>query len=126
MAPRWDSSLTTALRNGAILVGLAIVFTFLGDGLDLTAAFVNQLLLIAIATGIAIFAIRYFRANPLRWYVIKKPLRVIVIACAIAIAVLLLIGPFVASDVLSPGMRFALVAVFALAIAWIVSMSRRN
>lgn len=115
----------TALRNGVIIVAVAGLFTFLGDGLDLTAGAVNQLVMIAFVVGLGLLGYSYFRENRLKWLVIKKPLRAVIIACAAAIVALLVLGPVLLDGVLSPSARLALVAALGLVIGWIVMQSRR-
>lgn len=115
-----------ALRNAAILVAIAFIFTFLGDGISLTNGLVSQLVLIAFVTGLAVFAIQYFRENQLKWLVIKRPLRGVIIACAALIAFLALFGRPVLGDVMSPGTMWMFEIALVLVIAWIVVQSRRN
>lgn len=114
-----------AARNGAILLALAFAATFLGEGLALTSEAVNSLLGIAMVTALVVFGVRYFQDNRLKWLVIKQPLRIVVIVCAVAIAVLLIAGPLLFADLMSPGARYALALALGLVIAWVVVQSRR-
>jgi hypothetical protein len=125
MRSPWRGSRLTGVRNAAILIGLATAFSFLGDGLSLTSELVGSLVRIAFFVGLLIIGIQYFKDNQLKWYVIKRPLRIVVIVCAAAIGVLLLVGPLLLGNVMSSGAMWALVLVLGLVIAWIVVQSRR-
>jgi thiol:disulfide interchange protein len=115
-----------ALRNAAILVVLAFGFTFLGDGLALTNRLVSQLIMLALVIGLAIFGIQYFRENQLKWLVIKRPLRGVIIVCGVLMAFLAVAGRAVLGDRLSPGTLLLFEIILGLVIVWIVVDSRRN
>lgn len=121
----WGDSRMTGVRNAGIIVGLAVAFSFLGDGLSLTGELVGALVRIAFFTGLVIIGIRYFRDNQLKWLVIKKPLRGVIIVCAVVIGLLLLLGPTLLGGVMSTEAMWALALVLGLVIAWIVVQSRR-
>lgn len=122
MNRRW----VTGLRNGAILAAVTTAFTFWGEGLDATNTAVNQVALVVFAVALATIGYQYFRDNRLKWLVIKRPLRVVVIVCAAAIVGLIGAGPWVLGDRLSLGAIWALAAAFALVIVWIVVQSRKD
>ncbi len=122
MNRRW----ITALRNGAILAAVTTLFTLWGDGLDATSTAVNQVALVIFAVVLASLGFRYFRDNRLKWLVIKRPLRVVIIICAAAIVALITVGPWVLGDRVSLGVIWALAAALALLIVWIVVQSRRD
>ncbi len=127
MAPSWQSRKRLAvLRNAAILVAIAFGFTFLGDGLALTNRLVSQLIMIALVIGLAIFALQYFRENQLKWLVIKRPLRAVIIGCAALMALLAVAGPTLFGDRLSSGTLLLFEIALGLVIVWIVVDSRRN
>ena len=127
MSPSWQArKRLVALRNAAILVVLAFGFTFLGDGLALTNRLVSQLIMLALVIGLAIFGIQYFRENQLKWLVIKRPLRGVIIVCGVLMALLAVAGRAVLGDRLSPGTLLLFEIILGLVIVWIVVDSRRN
>ena len=127
MSPSWQArKRLVALRNAAILVVLAFGFTFLGDGLALTNRLVSQLIMLALVIGLAIFGIQYFRENQLKWLVIKRPLRGVIIVCGVLMALLAVAGRAVFGDRLSPGTLLLFEIILGLVIVWIVVDSRRN
>ena len=115
-----------AIRNGLILVAVATLFTFWGEGFNATNTAINQLALLALVVGVAVIAYRYFAQNQLRWLVIKRPLRMVVLACAGAIVLLITVGPWLFVPPLSLGAIWALAGALGLVIAWIVMQSRKD
>lgn len=127
MAPSWQTrKRLAALRNAAILIAIAFGFTFLGDGLALTSRLVSQLIMVALVIGLAVFGIQYFRENQLKWLVIKRPLRGVIIVCAVLMVVLAVAGRALLGDRLSPGTLLLFEIALGLVIVWIVVDSRRN
>lgn len=116
----------TLIRNFAILAAVTTLFTFWGDGLDATSTAVNQIALIVFAVGLFGLGYQYFRDNRLKWLVIKQPLRIVIVACAVTIVALIVLGPWLLADYVSLGAVWALAAALALVIVWIVVQSRRD
>ncbi len=114
-----------AVRNFLILAAVACLGLVWGEGLGASAVALNQIFLVFFLAALALIGYRYFRENSLKWLVIKPLLRAIVIACAVGIVVLVVLGPWVLADAISTAGVWALIAVLGTVIVWIIYRSRR-
>lgn len=122
MNHRWR----TGLRNGAILAAITTLVTFGDDGVDVPGRVANQVGLALVAAALGMAGYRYFASNRLKWFVIKRPLRWVIVSCGVAIVALVAAGPWVLSRYMPMVAVWALVAACGLLAVWIVVQSRRD
>jgi hypothetical protein len=115
----------TGVRNGAIIAGLAAVVLVWQEGFGEIAGSANLILSILFVAALIGFGVNYFRQNTLAWLVLKTWQRAVIIACAVGIVLLLLVGFPLLGDRLTPLGIIALIAVLVLIIVWVVRESRR-
>jgi hypothetical protein len=115
----------TGVRNGAIIAGLAAIVLVWQEGFGDIAGSANLILSVLFVAAIIGFGINYFRQNTLAWLVLKTWQRVVIIACAAGIVLLLLVGFPLLGDRLTPLGIIALIAALVLVIVWVVRESRR-
>jgi hypothetical protein len=114
-----------AIRNIAIVMGIAALVFVSQRGFGAVAVSLNQIIFILFIAGIAVFAYQYFRENRLAWMVIPEGRRKLLIACGVGILLLLTIGiPVLGPHITVLGV-IALAAALGLVIAWIIRESRR-
>ena len=115
----------TAIRNIAIIMGIAALVFVSQRGFGAVAISLNQIIFVLFVAGIAVFAYRYCKENSLAWMVIPAWQRKAIIACGVGILLLLTVGiPLLSPYITALGV-VALAAVLALAIVWMVRESRR-
>lgn len=112
------------VRNGAIIAGIAALAVIWQEGFSAIAEATSLIILVLFVAAIAAFGINYFRQNRLAWLILKPWQRIVIIAAAVGIAVVILGFPWL-SDVLTPLGAIALAAALVLLIVWIVRESRR-
>lgn len=115
----------TGVRNGAIIAGLAAVVLVWQEGFGEIAGSANLILSVLFVAALIGFGVNYFRQNTLAWLVLKTWQRAVIIACAVGIVLLLLVGFPLLGDRFTPLGIIALIAALVLVIVWIVRESRR-
>lgn len=115
----------TGVRNGAIIAGLAAVVLVWQEGFGEIAGSANLILSVLFVAALIGFGVNYFRQNTLAWLVLKTWQRVVIIACAVGIVLLLLVGFPLLGDRFTPLGIIALIAALVLVIVWVVRESRR-
>lgn len=115
----------TGVRNAAIILGLAAIVLVWQEGFGDIAGSANLILTVLFVAALIGFGYSYFRQNSLAWLVLKTWQRVVIIACAVGIVVLIVAGFPLLGDRLTPLGVLALIAVLALVIVWVVRESRR-
>jgi hypothetical protein len=113
------------VRNAAIIAGLAALVLVWQEGFGDIAGAANLILVILFVAAIIGFGYTYFRQNTLAWLVLKTWQRVLIIACAAGIVVLILAGFPLLSPYITPLGVIALIAVLVLIIVWVIRESRR-
>lgn len=114
-----------AVRNGAIIAVIAGLVFVSQEGFGGAAFSASLIIQVIFVAAILSFAYNYFRQNQLAWLVLKPWQRNLIIACAVGIALLLLVGFPLLGDRLTPLGVLALIAVLVLVIVWVVRESRR-
>ena len=113
------------VRNFLIIAAIAGLVFVSQEGFGATADSGALIIQILFAAAIIAFAYNYFRRNELAWLVLKPWQRWVIIACAVGIVLLLLLGFPLLSDRLTPLGVLALIAALVLVIVWVVRESRR-
>lgn len=113
------------VRNFLIIAAIAGLVFVSQEGFGATADSGALIIQILFAAAIIAFAYNYFRQNELAWLVLKPWQRWVIIACAVGIVLLLLLGFPLLSDRLTPLGVLALIAALVLVIVWVVRESRR-
>lgn len=113
------------VRNFLIIAGLAGIVFVSQEGFGDLAGSAELILSILFVLAVAAWAYSYFRRNTLAWLVLRPWQRVVVIACAIGIAFLMIAGFPLLGDRLTPLGVIALIAVLVLVIVWVIRESRR-
>lgn len=113
------------VRNFLIIAGLAGIVFVSQEGFGDLAGSAELILSILFVLAVAAWAYSYFRQNTLAWLVLRPWQRVVVIACAIGIAFLMIAGFPLLGDRLTPLGVIALIAVLVLVIVWVIRESRR-
>jgi hypothetical protein len=114
-----------AIRNTAIVAGIAALVFLSQTTFSAFAISINQIIFILMIAGLAVFAYQYFKENQLAWLVFKPWQRQALIGCAIAIALLLLVGfPLLGPVIGSLGV-LALIIALGVAIFLIIQDSRK-
>jgi len=114
-----------ALRNAAIILAIASLALVSQSAFGATAVSLNLILLVIFVAVVAYAGYRYIQGNELAWYVIPRGQRYVLIACAVALLVLLLVGFPLLGPVITPLGVIALMAALVLTMVWIVRESRR-
>jgi len=114
-----------AIRNAAIIFGIAALALVSESAFGATAVGLNQIILILFVAAIAYAAYRYFKGNELAWYVIPAWQRRVLVVCGVALLALLAVGFPLLGPIITPLGVIALMAALVLAIVWIVRESRR-
>lgn len=115
----------TAVRNAAIILGLAGLVLVWQEGFGDLAGSASLILTVLFVIALIGFGYSYFRQNTLAWLVLKTWQRVVIIACGIGIVLLVVAGFPLLADRITPLGVIALIAVLVLVIAWIIRESRR-
>lgn len=115
----------TAVRNIAIVMGIAALVFVSQRGFGAVAVSLNQIIFVLFVAGMAVMAYQYFRQNELAWMVIPAWQRKAIIALGIVILLLLVVGIPLLGPYISGLGVLALAAACALAILWMVRQSRR-
>lgn len=113
------------VRNFAIIAGIAALVLVWQEGFGAAAGSAQLIISILFVAAIIMLGYNYFRQNQLAWLVLKPWQRTLIIACGIAIAVLLVAGFPLLGDRLTPLGVLALIAALVLVIVWVVRESRR-
>ena len=113
------------VRNFLIIAGLAGIVFVSQEGFGDLAGSAELILSILFVLAVAAWAYSYFRQNTLAWLVLRPWQRVVVIACAIGLAFLMIAGFPLLGDRLTPLGVIALIAVLVLVIVWVIRESRR-
>jgi hypothetical protein len=113
------------VRNFLIIAVAAGLVFVSQEGFGLTTGTASLIIQVLFLAAIIAFAYNYFRQNELAWLVLKPWQRYLVIACAIGIVLLLLVGFPLLGDRLTPLGVLALIAVLVLIIVWVIRESRR-
>lgn len=114
-----------ALRNLAIVLGLAGLGVVWQQGFSESTGALRQLISLLFIALIAYAVYRYFSSNRLTWYAIPQTQRYVFIACMVAALALLLVGMPLLGSVITPLGVILLIAALVLVMVWIVRESRR-
>lgn len=114
-----------AIRNIAIVLAIAGVVFVSETAFGSIAGGIQQIISVLFLAMLAWVAYRYFSANQLTWYVIPRWQRYVLIGCAVAILLLVVVGFPLLGDVISPLGVIALIAALVLVMVWIIRESRR-
>lgn len=113
------------VRNFLIIAGIAGIVLVSQESFGDLAISAERILTILFVCAVAVWGYSYFRQNTLAWLVLKTWQRVVIIACAVGIAFLLIGGFPLLGDRLTPLGVIALIAVLLLVIVWVLRESRR-
>jgi hypothetical protein len=113
-----------AVRNFLIIAAIAALGVVWREGFSAIAVSANQVITVIFVAVLALFGYRYFRQNRLAWLVLRPWQRAVILASGVAILALVIGYPW-ATERLTAGGFFALLAALALLIVWVVRESRR-
>ncbi len=114
-----------AIRNSAIVAGIAALVFLSQTTFSAFAISINQVIFILMIAGLAVFAYRYFTENQLAWLVFTPWQRQALIGCAIGLAALFLIGFPLLGPIISPLGVLGVMVALGAAIFLIIRDSRR-
>lgn len=113
------------VRNFAIIAAIAGLVLVWERGFGAVAVSAQLIITVLFVAAIIMLAYNYFRQNQLAWLVLKPWQRTVIVACGVAIAVLLVAGFPLLGDRLTPLGVIALIAALVLVIVWVIRESRR-
>ena len=113
------------IRNGAIIVGLAVLGVVWQRTLTSLVVGVNQIITVLFVAGMIAVGYRYFREHELAWLVLKPWQRAVIFSCLGGVVFAALVGFQILGPLITPLGVMALIAALVLTILWVIRESRR-
>ena len=113
------------VRNFLIIAAIAGLVFVWQEGFGATAGSLGLIIQVLFVAALIVFGYNYFRQNRLGLARPEAVAAVVIIACGIGIAFLLIAGFPLLDDRLTPLGVIALIAALVLVIIWVVRESRR-